>query len=70
MLTLAVDDADVRSMFDGGYVVDNFALALKALFLVAAYVVVLLSTNYVAEGDYWEGEYYLMLLGVDARHGR
>ena len=49
-------------MFDGGYVVDNFALALKALFLVAAYVVVLLSTNYVAEGDYWEGEYYLMLV--------
>ena len=35
---------------------------LKALFLVAGYVVVLLSTNYVAEGDYWEGEYYLLLL--------
>src|SRR5581483_5273315 len=44
------------------YVVDNFALALKALFLVAGYVVVLLSTNYVAEGDYYEGEYYLLLL--------
>jgi len=62
VLTLAVDEADVRAMFDGGYVTDNFALALKALFLVAAYVVVLLSANYVAEGDYWEGEYYLMLL--------
>src|SRR5581483_343037 len=44
------------------YVVDNFALALKALFLVAGYVVVLLSPNYVAEGDYYEGEYYLLLL--------
>ena len=62
VLTLAVNDVAVRSMFDGGYVVDNFALALKALFLVAGYVVVLLSTNYVAEGDYWENEYYLMLI--------
>ena len=44
------------------YVVDNFALVLKALFLVAGYVVVLLSTNYIAEGDYWEGEYYFLLL--------
>ena len=53
------------SMFGGAYVVDNFALVLKALFLVAGYVVVLLSTNYIAEGDYWEGEYYLLLLAVD-----
>ena len=70
VLTLAVDGADRCSMFGGGYVVDNFALVLKALFLVAGYVVVLLSTNYVAEGDYWEGEYYFMLLVVDPRHGR
>jgi NADH-quinone oxidoreductase subunit N len=62
VLTLAVSDTDVRAMFGDGYVSDNFALSLKALFIVAAYVVVLLSTNYVAEGDYWEGEYYLMLV--------
>jgi NADH-quinone oxidoreductase subunit N len=62
VLTLVVSDEAVRSMFGGGYVIDNFALALKALFVLGAYVVVLLSTNYVAEGDYWEGEYYLMLL--------
>jgi len=62
VLTLVVSDEPVRAMFGGGYVVDNFALALKALFIVGAYVVILLSTNYVAEGDYWEGEYYLMLL--------
>ena len=62
VLTLAVDGRPVRSMFGGAYVVDNFALSLKALFLLAGYVVVLLSTNYVAEGDYWEGEYYLLLL--------
>lgn len=61
VLTLAVDGAD-RWLFDGAYVVDNFALVLKALFLVSAYVVVLMSTNYIAEGDYAEGEYYLLLL--------
>ena len=61
MLTLAVDGAD-RALFGGAYVVDNFALVLKALFLVAGLHVVLLSTNYIAEGDYWEGEYYILLL--------
>ncbi len=61
VLTLAVDGND-RVMFGGAYAVDNFALALKAVFLVAGYVVVLLSTNYIAEGDYAEGEYYFLLL--------
>jgi NADH-quinone oxidoreductase subunit N len=61
VITLAVDGAD-RAMFGGAYAVDNFALVLKALFLLAAYVVVLLSTNYIAEGDYAEGEYYFLLL--------
>ncbi|HJR26710.1 MAG TPA: NADH-quinone oxidoreductase subunit N [Acidimicrobiales bacterium] len=61
VLTLALDGAD-RSMFGGAYAVDNFSLVLKALFLVTGYVVVLLSTNYVAEGDYAEGEYYFLLL--------
>ena len=49
-------------MFNGGYVVDNFALVLKALFLLAGYVVILLSTTYVEEGDYYQGEYYFLLL--------
>jgi NADH-quinone oxidoreductase subunit N len=61
VLTLAVDGAD-RSMFGGAYVVDNFSLVLKALFIITGYVVVLLSTNYIAEGDYAEGEYYFLLL--------
>lgn len=62
ILTLAVSDSDVRTMFDGRYVVDEFALTLKALFLVAGYVVVLLSQNHVEEGDYYQGEYYTLLL--------
>jgi NADH-quinone oxidoreductase subunit N len=61
VLTLALDGAD-RALFEGAYTVDNFALLLKALFLLAGYVVVLLSTNYIAEGDYAEGEYYFLLL--------
>ena len=61
LLTLAVDGAD-RVMFSGAYVVDDFSLVMKAVFLLAGYVVVLLSTNYVAEGDYWENEYYGLLL--------
>lgn len=61
VITLATDGAD-RFLFDGAYVVDNFALALKALFLVSAYLVILMSTNYIAEGDYAEGEYYFLVL--------
>lgn len=63
VVTLAADGAD-RALFGGAYVVDDFALVLKGLFLAAGYVVVLLSTNYIAEGDYWEGEYYQLLLAA------
>ena len=61
LITLAVSGTP-RSMFGGAFVVDNFALALDAVFVIAAYIVVLLSTNYIAEGDYWEGEYYILVL--------
>ncbi|MEZ5321601.1 MAG: NADH-quinone oxidoreductase subunit N [Microthrixaceae bacterium] len=64
MVTLAVSDHPVRSMFAGAYVVDHQALLLKALFVVSAYVVVLLSTNYIAEGDYWETEYYTLTVSA------
>jgi NADH-quinone oxidoreductase subunit N len=61
LVTLAVDGAD-RAMFGGAYVVDNTALILKALFLLSGYVVILLSSNFLAEGDYWESEFYQMLV--------
>ncbi len=61
VLTLALDGND-RVMFDGAYAVDDFSLVMKAMFLIAGYLVVLLSTNYIAEGDYHEGEYYFLLL--------
>jgi NADH-quinone oxidoreductase subunit N len=60
VLTLAWN-GDNRSLLGGGFVVDEFALITKAVFLVSGYVVVLLSTNYIAEGDYWENEYYQLL---------
>jgi len=61
VVTLAIDGND-RYMFNDAYVVDNFALVMKAMFLLSGYVVVLLSTNYISEGDYWENEYYGMLI--------
>jgi NADH-quinone oxidoreductase subunit N len=61
LVTLGVDGA-TRELFGGAYVVDKTSLLLKALFLLTGYIVVLLSTNFIAEGDYWESEYYLMVL--------
>jgi NADH-quinone oxidoreductase subunit N len=63
VVTLAVvGDDSVRSMFDGRYVVDDFSLILKALFLLVGYVIVLLSQSELEERDYYQGEYYLLLL--------
>ena len=61
IITLAIDSQD-RTMFRGAFVVDKYALIIKAIFLLSGYLVVLLSTNYIAEGDYWENEYYGMLI--------
>ena len=61
VLYLAGNGAD-RTMFGGAYMVDNYALLMKALFLLAGYVTILLSTNYIEEGDYYQGEYYVLLL--------
>ena len=61
VLTLAADGND-RVMFNGLYVVDNFALVVKALFLVAAYLTILLSVDYIRDGDYHQGEYYYLVL--------
>ena len=34
-------------MVDGGYVVDEFALALKGLFVASGYLVLLMSVSYI-----------------------
>lgn len=62
VVTLAVIGDDVRSLFDGRYVIDDFALVMKALFLLTAYVVVLMSQTSLEEGGYYQGEFYVLLL--------
>lgn len=62
VLTVALDTDGARSLFDGRYVVDDFSLVLKALFLLAGYVVVLLSADHIREGNYYQGEYWFLLL--------
>ncbi|HLV89980.1 MAG: NADH-quinone oxidoreductase subunit N [Acidimicrobiales bacterium] len=55
-------EGTTRSMFDGSFVVDQFALVLKGLFLIAGYVVFLMSHHYIESDRYYQGEYYLLLL--------
>ncbi len=66
IVTLAVDGvaSNPRAAFGTSevYIVDGYSLVLKALFIIIAYLVILMSTNYIAEGDYWESEYYGLLL--------
>jgi NADH-quinone oxidoreductase subunit N len=55
-------EGDTRSMFDDSYVVDTFALVLKGLLIVGAYLVLLMSVSYIESDRYYQGEYYLLLL--------
>lgn len=62
VLTLWNQNEDLpRVMWDGAYVVDNYSLVLKGLFLLSGYVIVLLSSNYMLEGDYYDSEYYQLI---------
>ncbi len=61
VITLAIDGQD-RSLFGGAFVVDDYALALYGFFLLVAYVTVLVSVDYIGEGDYYKGEFYFLLL--------
>lgn len=62
IVTLAMHDDATRSLFGGGFVIDRFALLMAAFFVIVGYLTVLMSTHYIAEGDYYEGEYYFLLL--------
>src|SRR5687768_11638308 len=61
LLVMAVDGGS-REMFDGSYTVDVFALVLKGLFLVAGYLVLLMSVSYIEGDRYYQGEYYFLIL--------
>ena len=62
VVTLAVIGDETRSLFDGRYVIDEYALVLKALFLLVGYVIVLMSQNELEEGGYYQGEFYVLML--------
>lgn len=64
IVTLAIDGVATteRVTFGGAYVVDGYSLILKAMFVLIGYVIVLMSSKYMAEGDYWESEYYGLLI--------
>jgi len=57
-----INDGATRSMFGGAFVVDNYALAMQAFFLVVTYVTILLATDYIGEGDYHQGEFWVLML--------
>jgi NADH-quinone oxidoreductase subunit N len=60
--TLSLIGGGTRVLFDGTYVVDNFALLFKVFFLSVAVVVLALSLRYFREGGFYQGEYYFLLL--------
>jgi NADH-quinone oxidoreductase subunit N len=62
--TLALQGHHHQEMFGGAYVVDTFALTTKALFILSGYVVLLLSTNYIEEGDYHESEFSFLMISA------
>lgn len=61
LVVMAVRGFD-RVLFSGSFVVDDFALVLKGLFLVGAYLVLLMSVSYVEGDRYYQGEYYFLIL--------
>ena len=62
VVTLAVVGDDTREMFFGRYVVDPYALILKAMFLLIGYIVVLMSQTELEEGGYYQGEFFVLML--------
>ena len=51
-----------RVLFGGSYVVDDFALVLKGLFIISGVISLLLSVGYLESDDYYQGEFYFLLL--------
>jgi NADH-quinone oxidoreductase subunit N len=51
-----------RTTFAGTFVIDSFALTFKLLFLVSLLAILGVSYRFFAEGRYFQGEYYFLLL--------
>lgn len=61
VITLASED-HTRSLFSGAFVVDHYALVFDGFFIVATYITILMSVDYIGDGDYYQGEYYVLML--------
>jgi len=57
-------DTGTRSLFDGSYVFDEYSLVLKAMFIFAGFIVLLLSIGYLESDRYYEGEYYFLIVSA------
>ena len=62
LIVLATSDVAVRSMMEGSYVVVDFAIVLKGLFVLSGYIVLLMSVSYIESERYYQGEYYFLLI--------
>jgi NADH-quinone oxidoreductase subunit N len=62
LLSLALLESDDRALFGDSYVVDDFALVLKGLFIITGFIALLLSVSYVESDRYYQGEFYFLLL--------
>ncbi len=62
VLSLALLAEEDRSLFGDSYVVDDFALVLKGLFIIAGFMSLLMSVGYVEGDRYYQGEFYFLLL--------
>ena len=62
-LDFCVSTGAERVLFGGSYVVDGYSLVLKATFIFAAFIVLLLSVAYLESGRFlYQGEYYFLLV--------
>ena len=49
-------------VFQDSYVIDKFSIVLKGLFIIITYLTFLLSFNFIDSDNYYQGEYYYLLL--------
>ena len=52
------------ALFGGAFVVDDYTLVFQGFFLAAAWVSMLLSVDYIGDGDYYQGEFWFLLVSA------
>jgi len=56
------DGETARVLFGGSYVVDDFALVLKGLFILVGALSILMSVGYLESDRYYQGEFYFLVI--------